>query len=233
MAECGSSFCRNGKEVADITKKEDKMIENFRYNSPWGDFENAVKDMKDALKKKQAYWAVGFMDEFDLYIDDKAAEEMKTGSLDIIYNEILYLLKWGLDKESFREDAMRMVISSTGDEISKEEDSMVRAVYNKFELVQDSFETDRLAVRYNLKQNAISPKLSELKYNVEAFYMPDGSSVNCALVNMVCKKKLDESSGQSGDITFICDEEDIDFLIGQLEEMRQKMREYGNGDNAR
>ena len=69
------------------------MIENFRYISPWDEFEGAVREMKDVLKRKQAYWAIGFMDEFDLYIDDAAAENMTSETLDIIYDEILYLLK--------------------------------------------------------------------------------------------------------------------------------------------
>ncbi len=210
------------------------MIENFRYISPWDEFERAVREMKDVLKRKQAYWAIGFMDEFDLYIDDAAAENMTSETLDIIYDEILYLLKWRLDKKSFREDEVRMAISAAGDEISKEEeDLMFKAVCNKFELVQDMFEIDKLFLRYNMKQNTISPKLSDLKYDIGTSYLSDGSRINCALVNMVSKKKLDNSSKQSGDITFICDEEDIDFWIGQLEEMKQKIRECGNGDNAK
>ncbi len=210
------------------------MIENFRYISPWDEFERAVREMKDVLKRKQAYWAIGFMDEFDLYIDDAVAENMTSETLDIIYDEILYLLKWRLDKKSFREDEVRMAISAAGDEISKEEeDLMFKAVCNKFELVQDMFEIDKLFLRYNMKQNTISPKLSDLKYDIGTSYLSDGSRINCALVNMVSKKKLDNSSKQSGDITFICDEEDIDFWIGQLEEMKQKIRECGNGDNAK
>ena len=127
-----------------------------------------------------------------------------------------------------------MAISAAGDEISKEEeDLMFKAVCNKFELVQDMFEIDKLFLRYNMKQNTISPKLSDLKYDIGTSYLSDGSRINCALVNMVSKKKLDKSSKQSGDITFICDEEDIDFWIGQLEEMKQKIRECGNGDNAK
>ncbi|TGY97100.1 hypothetical protein E5329_06520 [Petralouisia muris] len=210
------------------------MIENFRYISPWNDFEDAIKEMKDVLKKKQAYWAVGFIDEFDLYIDNAAAEKMEKKTLDIIYDEILYLLKWKLEKRKFREDDIRMAISAADDEISEEEeDLLVKAVYNKFELVQDAFEIDRLMARYNLKQNTVSPKLSDLRYDIGAYYMPDGSSVNCAHVNMACKKKLNGTDRENGEITFICDEEDIDFWIGHLEEMKQKIRECKNGDIAK
>ena len=97
------------------------MIENFRYISPWNDFEDAIKEMKDVLKKKQAYWAVGFIDEFDLYIDNAAAEKMEKKTFDIIYDEILYLLKWRLEKRKLRAEDIRMAISASDNEISEEE----------------------------------------------------------------------------------------------------------------
>ena len=47
-------------------------------------------------------------------------------------------------------------------------------------------------------------------------------------------RKIDEFyDGQGADITFICDEEDLDLWIGELEELKQKIRERQNGDKTR
>ena len=92
-------------------------------------------------------------------------------------------------------------------------------------------EFDRYISRLKKRLNILL--IEEYLSGLEFYFMPDGSSVNCAHVNMACKKKLNGSNSENGEITFICDEEDIDFWIGHLEEMKQKIRECKNGDIAK
>lgn len=207
------------------------MAVKFRFTSPWEEFEYAVQTVKELLDQKKAYWLIGLLDDVDLYIDDASAEEMGTETLGIIYREILPLLEWRLEEgKEDREDIYTNIISldSISHKDENEKDEIATSVCNKFEMVEDSFRIDRLEMRYDLKKDAISPKLSELQYNVHTHHMPDGQKGKCALINMVCRKNLDErragSSGQDGDITFVCDEEDIAFLIGWLEEVKQKIK---------
>ena len=209
------------------------MVDGFRYTSPWEAFERAVWELKELLKRKDAYWAVGFMANFGLFIDDAIARKMEKDILDIMYNEIIYLLRWRLDGGKIEKEDILEAASTADCEIQEEElETLVKIVCNKFELVMDAFDAEQLAIRYKLKRNTVSPKLSDLKYDVNTQYMPDGHKINCVLVNMACKKKWNGCAEQSDDITFICDEEDIDLWIGQLEEMRQRIRECQNGDDA-
>lgn len=207
------------------------MAAKFRYISSWEEFESAVQTVKELLSQKKAYWLIGLMEDVDLYIDDASAEKMGTETLGIIYREILPLLEWRLQEgKTGREEIYTNIISLEGvsHKDENEKDQIATSVCNKFEMVEDSFKIDRLEIRYDLKKDAISPKLSELEYNVHTHHMPDGQKGKCALINMACRKDLSGmgtgSSRQDGDITFICDEEDIDFLIVWLEELKQRIK---------
>ena len=209
------------------------MVDGFRYASSWDEFERVVWELNDLLKRKDAYWAVGFMGKFDLFIDDAMADGMKENVLDIIYDEILYLLKWRLDENIMGEEDIRAVLFATDNGISEEElEEMAKIVCNKYELIMDVFDIEYLAMRYNWKRDTLSPKLANLRYDVSTQYIPDGHKINCVLVNMECRKKWNGCDQQSEDITFICDEEDIDLWISQLKEMQQRIRECQNGDYA-
>lgn len=219
------------------------MVNNFRYDSPWEEFTQAVKEVKELVKDKKAFWSIGFLNEFDLCIYESVAESMDKKTLKIIYGEITYLLRLGLNQGTLKEEEVRASIGSANMGVAEGElDRMVKALCNKYELVADAFDIHSLSMRYNLKKNAISPKLSSLKYNIYTDYMPNGKAIDCALVTMACKKNRNRMSGkrideffdgQGEDITFICDEEDVDLWIGELEELKQKMRERQHGDNAR
>lgn len=219
------------------------MVNNFRYDSPWEEFTQAVKEVKELVKSKKAFWAIGFLNEFDLFIYDSVAQLMDKKMLNIIYGEITYLLKLGLNQGTLKEEKVRATIESTNMGAPKDElDMMVKSLCNKYEFVADAFDIHNLSMRYNLKKNAISPKLSSFKYNIYTDYMPNGKAIDCALVSMACKKNMDRMSGrkidefydgQGADITFICDEEDLDLWIGELEELKQKIRERQNGDKTR
>ncbi len=207
------------------------MAAKFRYISSWEEFEIAVQTVKELLGQKKAYWLIGLLDDVDLFIDDASAEEMGAETLGIIYREILPLLEWRLEEgEADREEVYTNITSleSISNRDENEIEEIATSVCNKFEMVEDSFKIDRLEIRYDLKKDAISPKLSELGYNVHTHHMPDGKKGKCALINMACRKDLSEvgagSSRQDGDITFVCDEEDVDFLIGWLEELKQKIK---------
>lgn len=212
------------------------MIENFRYTSSWEKFEEAVKILKDLLKQGDAYWLIGFMGDFDLYIDDEVAEEMDEEILDILSDEVMYLLYWALDEEDIDEEAMRNTITNAENEVTESEMAeIVVSVRNKFELVKDAFDIEVLVRRYNLKKDSVSLKLSDLKYNVYANKMPNGKEVNCAFINIACKKDLGGMKPQGigtllaekapeQEVTFICDEDDIDVLIHHLEGIKRNLK---------
>lgn len=215
------------------------MIENFRYNSSWEDYNKAVKLLKDLLKKGKAYWLIGFLKGFDLYIDDTVATDVDSYMAEIIYNEIVYLVMSVLEDSTINLEEMRKAILNVDGEISEEElENALLSVQNKLELAKDSFDISELSLRYNLKRDAINSKLSDFEYNICTHNISDRTSIKCALINMECKKKVSEfreqgigalfAEKQQQEITFICDETDINVWIQKLEEIRRRLREYNN-----
>ena len=214
------------------------MIKNFRYSSDWEDFVKAVEIIKEMLKSKQAFFSVGFLSSFTLgVVDDVCLEEtIET----IINDEIVYLLRWYLEcndaGKQVNEQEIRSVLKrGKGFKISEEEERLlVKSISNKLELVKDAFDIERLSARYQLKQNAVNAKLSDFNYNICTCDLPNQKKANFALIDMVCKRNLlDAPQGlekilaqyEHGEsITFICDEEDIDMMIGMLKEMKQKIK---------
>lgn len=219
------------------------MINNFRYNSSWEDFEEAVNKIKELLKLNKVYWLIGCIEECGLGVDDDAFAEIEEIQ-DIIGEEILYLLYSCLNGIGINYTEMRRTLSNPINNVSDAEiETLLMSVQNKFELVKDAFVTDKLKMRYKLKMNSVNHKLSDFNYNVLSQSLPDGSNARYALVNMSCRKKLKKFGAQgierlleekepATEITFICDEDDIDVLISQLEEIKQKVKESYNDGNS-
>ena len=220
------------------------MVKNFRYDSSWDKFEEAVKTIQELLKSNNAHWLIGCLKEFSLAIAEEKSDKIDDIS-EIIRDEVLFLLYLYINEKEPNIDEMRESLSSNGEsEISDVEiEKLLKSVYNKYELVKDAFDTDKLKLRYRLKNNSISPKLSDFKYNIMIQNLPNGDNARCALINIACKKKLEgfysrglaskiEELEPETDITFICDEDDINLLISQFEEMKQKIKESYNGSNT-
>lgn len=224
------------------------MNKNFRYSSSWENFEDAVKIIKELFKNQKAYWLAGFMEDFGLAFDDAAYDELKDIQA-ILEQEILYLVYFCLigrefsDKEKIRKEISNSTNSKNN--ISDSEiDEMVLLVQNKFELVKDAFDIDRLRARYIMKKDSVNSKLADFKYNVMLQNLPNGNKAGCVLLNMACKKKLGDFGSEgivelfeekepTTEITFICDEDDIDYLISQLEEIKQKIKGSYNDSGSK
>ena len=76
-------------------KERLNMIKNFRYSSEWEDFIKAVDTLKELVKLEQAFFSVGFLSAFSLVLTDNTYLETEVET--IIYDEIVYLLRWYLE----------------------------------------------------------------------------------------------------------------------------------------
>lgn len=223
------------------------MINNFRYSSSWEKFEEAVKIIKELFKTQKAYWLAGFMDDLGLAFDDAVYDIVKDIQ-SIVEQEILYLVYFCLIGREFSDKEIRKEISNAVGPINNISDTeineLVMLVQNKFELVKDALDIDKLRVRYIMKKDSVNPKLADFKYNVMLQNLPNGNNVGCVLLNMACKKKLGDFGSKgivelfeerepTTEITFICDEDDIDYLISQLEDIKQKIKGCYDDDSSK
>lgn len=212
------------------------MIENFRFSSSWEKFEEAVVILKELLKRNKAHWLVGYIKEFDIYIDEDEEEQLEEETLEIINSEIVYLLYESLNKRAVNEDKIKEVIQEVSSEAT--EDNVQQAIIsfrNKLEFVKDSFEIDELLKRYELKEDSVNAKLSDFRYNIYKANLPDGGNINCAFISISSQKRLEgiqkaislfTNAEKKDEVCFMCDYEDINMMIHQLETVKKKMEEY-------
>lgn len=217
------------------------MIKKFIFTSTWDMFAEAVDVIKKLIDSNKAHWAVGFLNEFSLYVEDDADINLKIKTGTDIIDEIVYLLGWYLETAcngtEITEKEILKTINASQETFSDEKElkQTVKNVQNKLELVKDAFDTDHLVIRYKLKRDAVNLKLSDFKYNIYAQNLPDKGRSNFALIHMTCKRNLkgflqgikalltEHEQGES--VTFICDKEDIDLLIALLNEIKQTLGE--------
>lgn len=214
------------------------MIENFRYSSSWEQFEYSVKELKKLLSQNQAYWMIGYLKDLDIYIDETVQETLQEDVVNIIHDEILYLLFVLLENGNLIEENLKEALDESNPELSDEESQeIITCVHNKLELVKDAFDINKLAIRYGLKKQAITNKLSAVDFNIYSTKLLDGESVRCAIINLSSQKELKtlnkiplsiflQDNAQKDEVSFLFDEEDLNLLIHQLETIRRKMEEY-------
>lgn len=94
------------------------MIKNFRYKSDWDDFFTAVKILKELVKSKQAFFSVGFWRSFSLIYTDNVCLNAEIDT--IISDEIVYLLRWYLNRNKEGKEINEKEIRSLLDAGSKE-----------------------------------------------------------------------------------------------------------------
>lgn len=212
------------------------MLANFRYESSWEDFSKTVKRLQALLREGKAHWLIGFLKDFDLYFEESAVDELDEKFINILQEEVLYLLIGALKGEELDVQKVHETILMNNKNVSEDEISHIFVnMKNKYELVKDSFEIDKLAARYHLKKSAVNAKLCDFKYNIYTDTCNTaGKQTDCAIISMACKRKFTDLRAQGiralleeqekNEITFICDEADIDVLIEELEGIKQKMR---------
>lgn len=199
------------------------MIDNFRYSCPWEQFEEAVKILKDLIEQKKAYWLIGFMGNVEILLD-VSEEQLPEEVENIIDDEIVYLMRGALINKDFNGESLKEGLFLHNPDASEEElDMFIMSFCNKLELVKDTFDIDRLSVRYKLKDKSINHKLSNFNFNIYTHNLSDDQNAKCALLNFSSKK--DFGNAKEDEVSFICDAEDIDILIHLLQSVKDNMEE--------
>lgn len=213
------------------------MIKNFRYNSSWEDFSRTVSKICYLIQQKKAEWLIGFLKDFDLYIEEDAAfKSLSRTELEIAYEEILYLLMGAItNSEIDTADLKRQLAENYGELSEKEIRDLITNIENKYELIKDSFNIAEMRNKYNYRKKSINSKLCQFEFNICIQDNENGTDESrYALVRMTSQNNLPEldskridqliSEREKKEVTFLCDETDIDILIAQLEEVKQKIR---------
>ena len=208
------------------------MLENFRYASEWKEFTCAVDKLSELLGNGQAYLLIGLKKDFDLELQN--ANEIQDSVLEIINDEVLYLMYHYLREGEFEEQELLNFFKEKKLS-SKETKEYILMMKNKMEYVCDALINTEIKKRYTFKSNVLLNKISSLDYNICNYKLDkDIGMEHCILqigVNRQLKKldgnkipELVSAKNEEKLTEFVCDVEDLDYLINKLEILKKKIQ---------
>ena len=102
---------------------------------------------------------------------------------------------------------------------------------NKRKYVYDTLSVENAVLRYNFKNRTLANKLGEINFEINKFVFPNNDELKYALIEMVSAEKLSmgnipnflDNKRREDRTKFVCDKHDIDYIIKQLQEIKEKI----------
>ncbi len=116
----------------------------------------------------------------------------------------------------------------------KDIEDILNIVDKKYQYIVENIIDDEMIKRYFFKENTILSKLSSIKTDINKYIIDNGEEVKYALIKMSVNDKLPnfaysrqmagltDSNGRT--LEFVCDMNDLAYLIEQLELIKKKLR---------
>lgn len=207
------------------------MPKGFRYKSSWEDFKVTIDFFKDALEENKARILYGSAKRIRVEIEEERYENLPLEEEDfirIINAEFVGILNKGLTNSWETESLERYLQKGKAGEFFSEPDieEIIRLVEKKYKYVVENFINREEINRYYFKQGIINDELAEIQFNINKYMIDNHNEVKYALVKLTTKKGSAEeetSAGKSNSIEFVGDVKDIERLIDELEEIKEKL----------
>lgn len=209
--------------------------EGYRYNSDMELFQTAVdcaKEMLESNKMILLYHCIDVISaevfmtpvEFEQEYDKIRWNEF----IDILDNEIVYLLRQGFEGGNEDETGLKRYLSEKN--VSEEcQEKIIQLKLDKCQYVNKWLAGEKEKNRYNLKKSSVWKKLSDIECELsrtideeEIVYATIKMSVNSTLEVKEVPKVTRDIFDQDN-VTFICDRSDIEYLIRKLERIKQML----------
>ena len=116
----------------------------------------------------------------------------------------------------------------------KDIEDILNIVDKKYQYIVENIIDDEMIKRYFFKENTLLSKLSSIKTDINKYIIDNGEEVKYALIKMSVNDKLPnfaysrqmagltDSNGRT--LEFVCDMNDLAYLIEQLELIKKKLR---------
>lgn len=208
-----------------------KMPKGFRYKSSWEDFKLTIDFLLDTLEENKARILYGTTKEIRVEIEDERFDDLPLKEEDfirIINAEFVAILNKGLTNSWETESLERYLKKRKAGEDFSEADieEIILLVEKKYKYVVAKFINREEINRYYFKQGMINDELAEIQFNINKYMIDNQNEVKYALIKMTTKNGLAEEetqAGKSNSIAFVGDVKDIEHLIDELEEIKEKL----------
>lgn len=203
---------------------------DFRYQSSWEEFKKATDYFMECLQSKKAYLLYGCIK--NIYI--KMPNENITLNK-IIMREVSPLLEEALDGSHDIHSLNDFLNEQyTEGEIEKEDISTIlNLVDKKYAYIINNFLNSNSVRRYYFKENTLNSKFFGIQADINKYIISNEEELKYALIRIESNEILPNFSF-SGEITkliddkrkkveFVCDANDLEYIIEQLEAIRKNL----------
>lgn len=211
--------------------KQMRIPEDFRYQSSLKEFKESVGFLVKELENKKAHLLYGCINNIFVEISDERNEITS-----IIMNEVISLLEDVLtdsfDLENLNSYLEEQCLDGTIEENDKEE--ILRSVEEKYKYVAEKLISEEMINRYYFKTHTVNQKLIKIQSDINKYIIDDNRELKYAHIKMVSNQNVPEYSypyeimriveNKAREVEFICDIEDVDYIIKQLEIIKQKLK---------
>lgn len=210
---------------------------SYRFSSPYDMFKQCVDVTKKLLEQKRMMILFGCTQSvnFSLYITKEKFEE-EYPELDfekfkrILFDEIAVIIEQNIVMPEFEEPSLKDYLKNAEIEDTVVSD-MLKEKKDKREYVFETLYIEDAVSRYNFKNSTLSNKLSDINFEINKFIFPNHDEMAYASIEFISVDKLNtravpsflEGKRNYEKSKFVCDKYDIDYIIKQLQKIKEKL----------
>lgn len=216
---------------------EMKRTSNYRFISSYDKFATCTDIAKNLLEKKQLILLFGYRKKvkFDLWL--KAEQfSMEYQGIDfeefqsILFDEIAVIIEQNITTPDFKEPSLMEFLRKDGFDES-EIPQMMQEKADKRKYVQENLLPENAVLRYRFKENTLINTLSGIDYEINKYVFSDDREMPYATVEFTSTDNL-RTKGipdllfqdkHIERIKFVCDKQDLEYIIRQLEQIKEKL----------
>ncbi len=216
--------------------------EGFRYSADMDAFKKSVDYSKELLKTDQISILFGCISDVNIILDRNTYEknnydiDFKTFSK-IFKGEIISIMTTVLEEgeQEAGESLTEFLQEKDDSEINIED--ILKLYREKTEYVKEALICSDIVDRYCFKAMTVSDKLSSFDWNINKFVFDDhDDEIKYAQVRIAASKNLVDgdlpyslsrmlkANQPESEVKFVCDKNDVNYLIKQLEKIRDALQ---------
>lgn len=214
-----------------------RVKQGYRFTSDYNEFKRCVDITEILLEKKQLILLFGCTKKvkLNLYLSkEQFSEEYPDIEFrdykDILFEEIAVIIEQNIVSPSLEEPSLVEVLKEEGIDESKI-DKLVQEKADKRNYVQENLSLDNVSLRYLFKEKTMENKLSNIRYEINKYIFPDNNEMRYAVVEFAATDKLGiegiplflDNEKSIKKAKFVCDKQDLDYIIMKLQNIREKL----------
>ncbi len=214
-----------------------RIEQSYRFKSEYNVFKQCVDITETLFKKKQLIMLFGCTRKVKLKLylsEEQFSEEFPDIEFkqykDILLEEIAVIIEQNIVMPNLEEPSLIEVLKEDGiDELKI--NKLIQEKADKRKYVQENLSLDNASLRYLFKEKTMENKLSDIRYEINKYIFPDNNEMRYAVVEFAATDKLGiegipalwDNEERIKRAKFVCDKQDLDYIIMKLQKIKEKL----------